>query len=200
MFGIRSAGRQFATAARALIVATVVLGIAYPLLVTGVSQVALPAAADGSLVSVDGKDVGSALVGQAFTDADGNALPQYFQSRPSAVGYDASSSGGSNLGPENPDLVSSIADRISVTAALDNVTTDQVTADAVTASASGLDPHISVDNALNQVARVAAERGLDEAAVRELVEDNTEGRMLGFLGEPAVNVLKLNIALDKMDG
>ena len=124
MFGIRSAGRQFATALRALIVATIVLGVAYPLVITGASQLALPSHANGSLVAAADAPVGSALIGQSFTDADGNALPQYFQSRPSAVGYDAASSGGSNLGPENPDLVAQIAARISAVAALDGVSRD----------------------------------------------------------------------------
>ena len=200
MLGLRSAGRQFTTAVRALIVATVVLGVAYPLAITGISQVAMPAHANGSLVSASDAPVGSALIGQSFADPDGNALPQYFQGRPSAVGYDAASSGGSNLGPENPDLVAQIQARIAAVAAADNVSPDQVPADAVTASASGLDPHISPEYAQEQVERVAAARGLDVDAVRTLVDENTEGRMLGYLGEPTVNVLQLNIALDALSG
>ena len=200
MFGIRSAGRQFATALRALVVATIVLGVAYPLVITGAAQLALPSQANGSLVDAADAPVGSALIGQSFADADGNALPQYFQSRPSAVGYDAASSGGSNLGPENPDLVAQLAARISAVAALDGVSPDEVPPDAVTASASGLDPHISPEYAQEQVNRVAAARGLDASAVRSLVDENTEGRMLGFLGEPTVNVLKVNIALDALRG
>ena len=200
MLGLRSAGRQFTTAVRALIVATIALGVGYPLLITGVSQAAMPANADGSLVRVVDAPVGSALIGQSFTDADGNALPQYFQGRPSAVGYDSTNSGGFNLGPENPDLVAAIQERINAIATSDGVSPGQVPPDAVTASASGLDPHISPEYAQEQVKRVAAARGLDPDAVRVLVDENTEGRMLGFLGEPTVNVLRLNIALDALSG
>ena len=200
MFGLRSAGRQFTTAVRALIVATVVLGIGYPLVITGISQVALPSQADGSLVAVDGAVVGSALVGQSFADADGAPLARYLQGRPSAVAYDASSSGGSNLGPENPDLVSQIGARIAAVAASDGVPKGNVPADAVTASASGLDPHISPEYAREQVERVAAARGLEASVVRQIVDENTEGRMFGILGEPTVNVLKVNIALDALSG
>ena len=196
MLGIRSSARQFTTSLRALLVATVALGILYPLLVTGVTQVALPGEANGSLVKASDATVGSALIGQQFVDAKGNALPGYFQSRPSAVDYNAASSGGSNLGPENPDLAAQVKARIAAIAASDGVSEAQVPADAVTASASGLDPHISPEYAQEQVARVAAARGIDPQVVRRLVEENTEGRMLGFLGEPTVNVLKLNIALD----
>jgi len=196
MLGIRSSARQFTTSLRALLVATVALGILYPLLVTGVTQVALPGEANGSLVKASDATVGSALIGQQFVDAKGNALPGYFQSRPSAVDYNAASSGGSNLGPENPDLAAQVKARIAAIAASDGVSEAQVPADAVTASASGLDPHISPEYAQEQVARVAAARGIDPQVVRRLVDENTEGRMLGFLGEPTVNVLKLNIALD----
>jgi len=196
MLGIRSSARQFTTSLRALLVATVALGILYPLLVTGVTQVALPGEANGSLVKASDATVGSALIGQQFVDAKGNALPGYFQSRPSVVDYNAASSGGSNLGPENPDLAAQVKARIAAIAASDGVSEAQVPADAVTASASGLDPHISPEYAQEQVARVAAARGIDPQVVRRLVDENTEGRMLGFLGEPTVNVLKLNIALD----
>ena len=200
MFGIRSSLRQFTTAARALLVATVALGIAYPLFITGVSRLALPAPANGSLVTAADAPVGSALIGQSYIDADGNALPGYFQGRPSAVDYDAATSGGSNLGPENPDLAADVSARIAAIAASDGVSPDQVPADAVTASASGLDPDISPEYAREQVARVASARGIDPQAVRQLVEQKTEGRMLGFLGEPTVNVLELNLALDRMGG
>jgi K+-transporting ATPase ATPase C chain len=200
MLGLRSAGRQFTTALRALLVATVALGIGYPLVITGVSQVTMSGHANGSLVDVTDVPVGSALIGQSFADADGNALPQYFQGRPSAVGYDAGSSGGSNLGPENPDLVSTIGDRIAAVAASDGVAPSEVPADAVTASASGLDPHISPEYAREQVERVAAARDLEPSVVRHIVDENTEGRMLGFLGNPTVNVLKVNIALDALSG
>ena len=205
MFGIRSSLRQFTTALRALLVATVVLGVAYPLLITGVSKVALPGPAGGSLVRASNgaaadAPVGSALIGQSFTDADGNALLGYFQGRPSAVNYDATTSGGSNLGPENPDLAADVSARIAAIAASDGVSPEQVPADAVTASASGLDPDISPEYAREQVARVALARGIDPQAVRQLVDETTEGRMLGFLGEPTVNVLELNLALDRMGG
>ena len=200
MLGIRSSARQFTTSLRALLVATVALGILYPLLVTGVTQVALPGEANGSLVKASDATVGSALIGQQFVDAKGKALPGYFQGRPSAVDYNAASSGGSNLGPENPDLAAQVKARIAAIAASDGVSEAQVPADAVTASASGLDPHISPEYAQEQVARVAAARGIDPQVVRRLVDENTEGRMLGFLGEPTVNVLELNLALDRMAG
>jgi K+-transporting ATPase ATPase C chain len=200
MLGLRSGARQFATAIRALVVATVVLGIAYPLSVTLAAQVAMPGRADGSLTSVNGVTVGSALVGQSFADATGAADPRYFQGRPSAVGYDGAGSGASNLGPENPDLIATIGERKAQVAARDGVSPDQVPADAVTASASGLDPDISPEYAQEQVQRVAAARGLDPQAVRRLVNEKTEGRMLGFLGSPTVNVLALNIALDELSG
>ena len=141
------------------------------------------------------------LIGQSFTDADGNALPEWFQSRPSAAGdgYDGGASSGSNYGPENPDLIAAIEERQAAIAALDGVPVGEIPADAVTASASGLDPHISPEYALLQVTRVAEARGLPEAEVRELVESMIQGRDLGFLGEPRVNVLLLNLALAELD-
>ncbi|MGN6503329.1 MAG: potassium-transporting ATPase subunit KdpC, partial [Pseudolysinimonas sp.] len=159
-----------------------------------------PANANGQLVRVDGKIVGSAIIGQAFTDADGAALPQWFQSRPSAAGdgYDGAASSGSNYGPENPDLIAAITERQAAIAASDGVSVEQIPADAVTASASGLDPHISPAYALLQVPRVAEARGLPEAKVRDLVESFVEGRDLGYLGDLTVNVLQLNIALAAM--
>ncbi|GAA3598072.1 potassium-transporting ATPase subunit KdpC [Klugiella xanthotipulae] len=187
--------RHYGVALRFLLIATVVLGIGYPLVVTAIAQVALPAQANGSLVSAGGETVGSALIGQSFTDANGNALPEWFQSRPSAANYDATASGGSNRGPENLDLISAIRARQALIVAGDNVTTSEIPADAVTASASGLDPHISAEYARLQVPRVAAARGLPEAQVSELVESILQSRDLGFLGEPTVNVLDLNIAL-----
>ena len=189
--------RQTWTAIRALLVLTVVLGLAYPLAITLIGQVALPAQANGSLVRVDGEVVGSSLIGQSFTDADGAALPEWFQSRPSAAGdgYDGGASSGSNYGPENQDLVDAIDGRRDAIAAGDGVPVGDIPADAVTASGSGLDPHISPAYALLQVARVADARGLDEATVRDLVERHTQGRDLGYLGEPTVNVLELNLAL-----
>jgi K+-transporting ATPase ATPase C chain len=192
--------KQTWTALRALLIFTVVLGVGYPLLITGVGQLALPSQANGSLVRSDGAVVGSALIGQSFTDADGTALPEWFQSRPSAAGagYDGGASSGSNYGPENPDLISAIQDRKSAIESLDSVTASEIPADALTASGSGLDPHISPAYALLQVPRVAEARGIPEAQVRALVEAFIQGRDLGYLGEPTVNVLQLNIALAKL--
>ncbi|WP_295817841.1 potassium-transporting ATPase subunit KdpC [uncultured Microbacterium sp.] len=195
----RTSLRHLGVAARAMLLATVVLGIAYTAVITGVGQVVLPAQANGSLVrDAGGQVVGSALIGQSFTDADGAALPQYFQSRPSAAGtgYDGTASSGSNLGPENSDLVAAIGERQAAIAAADGVPVGDIPADAVTASGSGLDPHISPAYAELQVARVAAARGLDPAVVSALVAQHTTARDLGFLGEPRVNVLELNLALD----
>lgn len=187
---------------RAMLVLTVILGVAYPLLVTGLGRL-LPARADGSLVTgADGAVVGSSLLGQSFTDADGAPLPQYFQSRPSAAGdgYDGAASSGSNLGPENPDLVAAIEDRRAAVADLEGVDPAAVPADALTASASGLDPQISPEYADLQVRRVATERGLPEDEVRGLVAVATTGPDLGFLGQAGVNVLELNLALDRLAG
>ncbi|KIC58033.1 potassium-transporting ATPase subunit KdpC [Microbacterium hominis] len=195
----RTSLRHLGVAARTMLLATVVLGLGYTAVITGVGQVVLPAQANGSLVrDAGGQVVGSALIGQSFTDADGAALPQYFQSRPSAAGtgYDGAASSGSNLGPENSDLVTAIGERQAAIAAADGVAVGEIPADAVTASGSGLDPHISPAYAKLQVARVAAARGLDPAVVSALVDQHTSSRDLGFLGEPCVDVLELNIALD----
>jgi K+-transporting ATPase ATPase C chain len=194
--------RQFAAGLRVLLVFTVALGLLYPLLMTGVAQLIFPGRADGSLVERDGDVVGSSLIGQSFADAKGNALPQYFQSRPSAAGdgYDPLATSASNLGPENPELVTAIEERRAASAELDGVDPGSVPPDALTASGSGLDPHISPAYARQQVARVARERGLDETRVRRLVDDQVEGRVFGFLGEPRVNVLELNLALDRLSG
>lgn len=194
----RATLRTSGVAVRALLLFTLVLGLGYPLLVAAAGLV-LPAQAAGSLLrDADGEVIGSALIGQSFTDADGAALPQYFQSRPSAAGdgYDAAASSGSNLGPNNADLVAAIEERRAAIAAREGVAVTEVPADAVTSSGSGLDPHISPAYAELQVARVAAERGLDITAVRALVAAHTTGRDLGFLGEPRVNVVELNSALD----
>lgn len=195
--------RQYLVALRALLVLTVLVGVAYPLVVTGVAQAVFHQQANGSMVSHDGTVVGSSLIGQNFTDSKGNPLRQYFQSRPSAAGkngYDPTSSGASNLGPSNPDLVKAINDRRKALAAFDGVAPASVPADAVTASASGLDPDISPAYAYEQVNRVAAARHLDPARVRAMVKAHVEGRALGFLGEPVVNVLTLNLALDTLGG
>lgn len=192
---VRSAARQLAASVRMLLVMTVVVGLAYPLAMTGFAQVVFPHKADGSLVEQDGKPVGSSLIGQSF---GGN--PEYFQSRPSAagVGYDPLSSGASNLGPENKDLVKAIAERRTAAAALDGTDPADVAPDALLASGSGLDPDISPEYAAQQVDRVARARGVSPATVRQLVERYTHGRSLGFLGEAHVNVLLLNLALDRL--
>jgi potassium-transporting ATPase KdpC subunit len=183
------------TAALMTIVLTVLLGIIYPLLMTGIAQVIFPSQANGSLVrDSSGNVVGSALLAQAFTQ------PQYFHPRPSAAGsngYDATASGGSNLGPTNQKLVDTVQSNADTYRQENGLAPDaQVPVDAVTASASGLDPDISPANALLQVHRVAAARGLSDDQVRNLVNQNTEGRTLFVMGEPRVNVLKLNMALD----
>ena len=199
MSSTRTTLRTTGVAIRAMLVLTLVLGVGYTLLVTGIGQLLLPWQANGSPLA---DEKGSSLIGQSFTDADGNALPQYFQSRPSAAGdgYDGGASSGSNLGPENPDLITAIQDRKTAIAEREGVDPSQVPADAVTASASGLDPHISVAYALLQVPRVAEARGLSEQEVRDLVESRIQGRDLGFLGEERINVAELNLALDDREG
>ena len=197
----RTGTRQYWVAVRAMLVFTVVLGLAYPLAITLIGQVALPAQANGSLVRSSGEVVGSDLIGQSFTDADGAIRPEWFQSRPSAAGdgYDASASSGSNWGPENADLIQAITDRQAAISKLDDVPVAEIPADAVTASASGLDPQISPAYARLQVERVAAARDLPEADVAALVDAAEQGPDLGYLGEPTVNVLNLNIALAQLE-
>ena len=197
----RTTVRTAGVAVRAMIVFTLVLGVGYTALVTGIGQLVLPWQANGSIVrDAAGQPVGSSLIGQSFTDAAGAALPGYFQSRPSAAGdgHDAGASSGSNLGPENPDLVAAIEERKAAVAELEGVGPSEIPADAVTASGSGLDPHISPAYALLQAPRVAQARGLSESEVRSLVETYTQQRDLGYLGEPRVNVVELNIALDAL--
>jgi K+-transporting ATPase ATPase C chain len=191
-----SALRQLLPALRAMIVMTVLLGLAYPLVITGIAQVAFGDNANGSLVHASGKVVGSSLLGQSF---DGK--PQYFQSRPSAAGdgYDPLASSASNLGPDSPDLLKAIEERRAAAAELDGTPPADVAPDALEASGSGLDPQISPEYAAQQVARVARERGLSGHTVVQLVSRYTSGRSLGFLGEPRVNVLLLNLALDRAD-
>jgi potassium-transporting ATPase KdpC subunit len=193
--------RTTGVALRAMVVFTLVLGVAYMLLVTAVGQLTMPWQSNGSTVQdTDGRTVGSTLLGQSFTDSDGAALPDYFQSRPSAagVGYDGGASGGSNWGPENTDLIAAIEERKAAIAAREGIDPARIPADAVTASGSGLDPHISPAYAFLQVDRVATERGLAAAEVRELVESRIQARDAGYLGEPRVNVLDLNLALDAL--
>lgn len=201
---LRGAWRQYWVAIRAMIVLTVALGVAYTVVVTGIGQLAFPAQANGSMITQDGKTVGSALIGQAFTDKKGNPLPQWFQSRPSAAtsngpaGYDAAASSSSNLATGNPVQVKAVQDRTAAIEKLDGVPASAIPSDAVTASGSGLDPHISPAYALLQVKRVADARGLPEATVKKLVESRIQARDLGYLGDPTVNVLQLNLALAQL--
>jgi K+-transporting ATPase ATPase C chain len=179
---------------RMLVTLTVVTGIAYPLVITGIAQVAFPHAANGSLIVVNGKTLGSELIGQPFDD------PKYFWSRPSATSpqpYNGASSSGSNQGPRNPALADAVKDRIKALRDADPGNASPVPVDLVTASGSGLDPHISVAAADYQVARVAKARAMAPERVLDLVGRATEGRTLGILGEPRVNVLALNLALDR---
>ena len=200
---LSGSGRTVWTALRAMLVLTVLLGLAYPLLITGVGQVLFPRQANGSFLrAADGHAVGSSLIGQSFADAAGNPLPQYFQPRPSVAGdgYDAGSSGASNLGPESPDLIAAIAERKRQVAAFNGVPESAVPADAVTASGSGLDPDISVAYAQIQIDRVATVRGLPVEVVTQLVTQHTRRPDLGFMGTTRVNVLELNLALDEYRG
>jgi potassium-transporting ATPase KdpC subunit len=213
--------RQHIAGLRLLLVFTVLCGIVYPVVMTGIAQVAFPRQANGSMVSYHGRVVGSSLLCQEFVDAKGNPLPQYFQPRPSYAivnwslgqkkngtyyientgpdnyGCNPLYSSASNLGPNNPALVQFIKQQQAQIAAFDHVKISQIPADAVTASGSGLDPDISPQNADIQVDRVAAARHVSPAKIMALVKEYTQGRALGFLGEPRVDVLTLNIALDE---
>lgn len=189
---LRDLLRQSFAAARVLLVLTVLLGVLYPAAVWAVGR-AVPDRADGSLLRVDGQVVGSRLLGQTFEG------PMWFHPRPSAGSYDGLASAPSNLGPSNPDLVAAIEERRAAVAAEEGVEPAAVPPDAVTASGSGLDPHVSPAYADLQVARVARERGLPVDQVRRLVEEATSGRVLGYLGEPTVNVLELNASLPGAD-
>jgi K+-transporting ATPase ATPase C chain len=200
--------RQLFPSIVSMVLFTVLLGIAYPLLVTGVGQVAFKHKADGSIIVRKGTRVGSKLIGQAFVDAKGRPIKKYFQSRPSAAvgaagktaaGYDPTLSSGSNLGPTNPDFLKTVAQRVKDYRALNGLPdTTKVPVDAVTASGSGLDPDISIANARLQARRVADARGIPVRRVLTLIDGHTSGRTLGFLGEKTVNVLELNLALDDL--
>jgi K+-transporting ATPase ATPase C chain len=185
--------REVKPAVLLFVVFSVLTGLVYPLFITGVVQVAMPERASGSLIVVDGKVVGSELIGQMFTD------PGYFHGRPSAVGYSANSSGASNLGPSSTKLMEQVSQRIAEVRSENNLPPDtSVPADLVLASGSGLDPHISPDAALIQVKRVAKARGLPEEDVTALVQSRIEPAQFGVLVQNRVNVLKLNMALDEM--
>ena len=199
--------RQHIAGFRTLLVFTVLCGLIYPAVMVGISQLAFHNQANGSMVSFNGHVVGSGLLCQEFADAKGNPLPQYFQPRPSFAivsgnkndpGCDPLFSSASNYGPTNPTQVQLIQQRQKQIAAFDHVPISQIPSDALTASGSGLDPDISPANAYLQVPRVAAARHLPVSEVRNLVSENITGRTLGFLGQPTVNVLTLNILLDQL--
>jgi len=183
--------KNLVTAVLMTIVTTLLLGIVYPLVVTGLAQALFPHKANGQLIERGAKIIGSRIIGQAFSS------PGYFRSRPSAAGtgYDAANSAGTNLGPTNKKLIDAV--RAAVEAAKQENPSAPVPIDLVTSSASGLDPHISPAAALFQVPRVARERGVPEGVIGQLVQTHIQGRQLGFLGEPVVNVLELNLALDE---
>jgi K+-transporting ATPase ATPase C chain len=187
--------KQWIVSVRALVVFTLLTGAVYPLALTGLAQALFPDRANGSLIRREGKWVGSKVIGQNFTD------PRYFWGRLSATGptpYNGASSSGSNLGPMNPALWKAAQDRIDALRSADPKNTGPVPVDLVTASASGLDPHITPAAALYQLKRIARVRRISEQTVERLISENTDGRFLGILGEPGVNVLKLNLALDAL--
>lgn len=186
--------RELWISTRMTVILTVLMGLVYPVVMTAIGRMTFPRQAEGSLIAQGSTIVGSGLIGQSFTSA------KYFHSRPSAAGngYDATSSGGSNLGPTSKALIDSVGKRIKDVTESEGVTASQVPVDLVTASGSGLDPDISPAAADLQAARVAKARGVDPDAVRQLIENNTHGRWLGLFGEPGVNVLKLNLALDSL--
>jgi len=188
---------EIVPALRMLVVLTALTGLVYPLVMTGIAQIAFPKAANGSLIVINGKTLGSTLIGQPFDD------PKYFWSRPSATSpqpYNGASSGASNQGARNPALADAVKDRIKALRDADPDNKAPVPVDLVTASGSGLDPHLSVAAAEYQIGRVAKARSLPEQQVRSLVSENTDARTFGILGEPRVNVLALNLALDRAGG
>lgn len=190
--------RQMGAGLRVFLGLTIAVGVLYPLLMTGVGQLLFRDQANGSLVEVNGQTVGSSLIGQNFADGDGKPLPQWFQPRPSAGSYDPGTSGASNLGPENSDLVTQVNERRAQVAAFDGVRPEDVAPDALTASGSGLDPHISPRYAYQQVNRVATARGLNVDEVTNLVDKHVQGRVAGIFGSERVNVLELNLALEQL--
>ena len=201
--------RQHIAGLRLLLIFTVITGIIYPVVMWGIAEAAFPSQANGSLVSYHGRTVGSSLLCQEFVDAKGNPLPQYFQPRSSTAsnpdsktdyGCDPNYSGAANLGPNNTTLLKTVQQLQQQIAAFDHVKVSQIPPDAVTSSDSGLDPAISPQYAAIQVSRVAAARHLPVSQVQALVSKYTQGRNIGFLGEPRVNVLNLNIALDELPG
>lgn len=190
-------GRHTSIAIRMAFVTIIAFGMIYPLMMTGIAQVVFHRQANGSLIGAQGKVIGSELIGQQFTK------PGYFHSRPSAAGkgYDAAASGGSNLGPTSKVLMKSVGSRVDDELRRNSdVAKGQIPADMVTASGSGLDPDISLANAYTQAAGIAYARGLSALSVRSLVDRNIIGRTLGFLGEPRINVVRVNMALDKLGG
>jgi len=194
--------RELTTAALAILVLTVLLGLAYPLAMTGIAQVAFPSKANGSQVRVGGQVVGSRLVAKAFTLRDGRPDPTYFQPRPSQTGYSATASAFSNRGPNSASAAAFYRKQLAAYLALERpydpaLSEAEVPVDAVTTSASGVDPHISKANAAIQAHRIAAVRHLPLARVIAVIQANTDGRLLGVFGEPGVNVLELNLALDE---
>jgi potassium-transporting ATPase KdpC subunit len=188
--------RLFVRSVLAVAVLTLAFGFAFPLVMTGFARVAFPNRSNGSLVERNGTVVGSRLAGQKFTS------PRYFHSRPSAVDYNAAATSFANLGPTNPDLANAVGQNARAILRLEGryipgLSVGDIPVDAVTTSASGIDPHISPAYAQLQVPRIAAARGLSQERVQQLIHENTAGRSLGFLGEPGINVLELNLALDK---
>ena len=186
---------QLWAAVKIFVAITLIVGVGYPLVVTGIAQVACADKADGSFVERDGTVVGSSLIGQAFTGK------KWFQPRPSAADYDGLASGGTNLGPTNPDLIDTVQQRVKQYRKVNGLSAGtRVPVDAVTSSGSGLDPHISEANANLQAARVADARGLSLKTVKQLIADNTDEPSLGIFGQPGVNVLQLNLALERASG
>ncbi|WP_049571218.1 potassium-transporting ATPase subunit KdpC [Streptomyces sp. SBT349] len=194
-FHPRVMARPLWAAFRALLVLTVITGVIYPAVITGVAQAAFSDRANGSMVEADGREVGSELIGQTWNTEDGDPDPRWFQPRPSNSGYDPNATGSGQLGASDPTLVETVTEARRQVAAFNGVAEDEVPQDAVTGSGSAIDPHISPDYAEIQVARVAEANGLPGERVAALVDDHTEGRDLGFLGNERVNVLTLNLAL-----